>query len=42
MAHALPEYTARNQIKFEYKLYKLRGLIGVTNNNNNNDNKNNN
>ena len=29
MDHAIPQYIALNKTNFEYKLYKLRGLIGV-------------
>ena len=32
MAHALPQYIAINKINFEYILYKLCVLLGVTNN----------
>ena len=31
MAHALPQDIAINKINFEYKLYKLCGLLGMTN-----------
>ena len=31
MAHALPQNIDINKIIFEYKLYKLCGLIGMTN-----------
>ena len=31
MDHALPQDIAINKINFEYKLYNLCGLIGVTN-----------
>ena len=31
MSRALPQYIAINKINFEYKLYKLCRLLGVTN-----------
>ena len=30
-SHELPQDTAKSSITFEYKLYKLCGLLGVTN-----------
>ena len=29
--HVLPQYIVKSSMKFEYKLYKLCGLIGVNN-----------
>ena len=31
MSHAIPRDIAINKINFEYKLYKLCGLLGMTN-----------
>ena len=31
MAHAIPQYIATNKLNFEYKLYKLFAVLGVTN-----------